>query len=113
MIRRPPRSTLFPYTTLFRSVLVRSTAFMNKFFGRKGRNISVSELSHALELTDKAEISEETNILEGIIRFGGETVEEVMTPRLDMVDLDIRTTDRKSNSLNSSHANIPYSVLLL
>ncbi|GAE17132.1 hypothetical protein IX307_002379 [Bacteroides pyogenes] len=73
------------------TVLVRSTAFMNKFFGRKGRNISVSELSHALELTDKAEISEETNILEGIIRFGGETVEEVMTPRLDMVDLDIRT----------------------
>ena len=49
------------------------------------------ELSHALELTDKAEISEENNILEGIIRFGGETVKEVMTSRLDMVDLDIRT----------------------
>ena len=51
----------------------------------------MDELSHALELTDKAEISEENNILEGIIRFGGETVKEVMTSRLDMVDLDVRT----------------------
>ena len=49
------------------------------------------ELSHALELTDKAELSEENNILEGIIRFGGETAKEVMTSRLDVVDLDIRT----------------------
>ena len=41
-----------------------------------------NELSHALELTDKAELSEENNILEGIIRFGGETAKEVMTSRL-------------------------------
>ena len=54
-------------------------------------NISVDELSQALELTDKNEISEESNILEGIIRFGGETAKEVMTPRLDMVDLEINT----------------------
>ncbi|MBS6528693.1 MAG: gliding motility-associated protein GldE [Bacteroides caccae] len=73
------------------SVLVRSTTFLNKHFAKKNHNISVDELSHALELTDKAEISEENNILEGIIRFGGETVKEVMTSRLDMVDLDIRT----------------------
>jgi len=46
---------------------------------------------HALELTDKAELTEENNILEGIIRFGGETAKEVMTSRLDVVDLDIRT----------------------
>lgn len=71
--------------------LVRSTTFVNKHFARKGHMISVNELSHALELTDKAEISEENNILEGIIRFGGETVKEVMTSRLDMVDLDIST----------------------
>ena len=44
-----------------------------------------------LELTDKAELTEENNILEGIIRFGGETAKEVMTSRLDVVDLDIRT----------------------
>ena len=73
------------------SMLVRSTTFLNKHVTKKNHNISVDELSHALELTDKAEISEENNILEGIIRFGGETVKEVMTSRLDMVDLDIRT----------------------
>lgn len=56
---------------------------------KKNYNISVDELSQALELTDKNEISEESNILEGIIRFGEETAKEVMTPRLDMVDLEI------------------------
>ena len=52
-------------------------------------NLSVDELSHALELTDKNEISDENNILEGIIRFGGETAKEIMTSRLDVVDLEI------------------------
>lgn len=87
-----------PGITMFRSffyplssVLVRSTAFLNKHFTRKNHNISVDELSHALELTDKAELKDESNILEGIIRFGGETVKEVMTSRLDVVDLEIRT----------------------
>lgn len=42
-------------------------------------------------MTDKSEISEESNILEGIIRFGEETAKEVMTSRLDMVDLEINT----------------------
>ena len=73
------------------SMLVRSTSFLNKHFARKNHNISVDELSHALELTDKEELKEENNILEGIIRFGGETAKEVMTSRLDVVDLDIRT----------------------
>ena len=73
------------------SMLVRSTSFLNKHVVRKNYNISVDELSHALELTDKAELSEENNILEGIIRFGGETAKEVMTSRLDVIDLDIRT----------------------
>lgn len=88
-----------PVITVLRKVfspisffLVRSTAFLNKHFARKNHNISVDELSHALELTDKAELSEENNILEGIIRFGGETAKEVMTSRLDMVDLDIRAS---------------------
>lgn len=74
------------------SLLVHSTAFLNKHVARKNRNISVDELSQALELTDRAELSEENNILEGIIRFGGETAKEVMTSRLDVVDLDIRTS---------------------
>lgn len=81
------RAVFYPLSSL----LVRSTSFMNKVFARKNRNISVDELSHALELTDKTELQEESNILEGIIRFGGETAKEVMTSRLDVVDLDIRT----------------------
>ncbi len=74
------------------SLLVRSTSIVNKCVSKKNYNISVDELSQALELTDKTEISEESNILEGIIRFGAETAKEVMTPRLDMVDLDISAT---------------------
>lgn len=73
------------------TVLVSSTSFMNKRFAQK-QNISVSELSQALKLTDKEEISEENNILKGIIRFGDETVKEVMTSRLDMVVLSTRTS---------------------
>ena len=74
------------------SLLVRSSFIVNKCVAKRNYNISVDELSQALELTDKAELSEESNILEGIIRFGGETAKEVMTPRLDMVDLEITST---------------------
>lgn len=74
------------------NLLVRSSFIVNKCVVKKNYNISVDELSQALELTDKTEISEESNILEGIIRFGGETAKEVMTPRLDMVDLDVSAT---------------------
>ena len=74
------------------NLLVRSTFIANKLVAKRNYNISVDELSQALELTDKDEISEESNILEGIIRFGGETAKEVMTPRLDVVDLEISAT---------------------
>ena len=80
------RSMFWPLS----SVLVRSSFFINKVAqSKKTHSLSVDELSQALELTDKNEISEESNMLEGIIRFGEETAKEVMTPRLDMVDLDI------------------------
>lgn len=75
------------------SMAVRCMAFCNKHFACKKHNMpSIDELSHALELTDKSELSEENNMLEGIIRFGDETAKEVMTPRPDIVDLDIRTS---------------------
>jgi len=91
------------------TVLVRSTTFLNKHFVKKSHNISVDELSHALELTDKAELSEENNILEGIIRFGGETVKEVMTSRLDMVDLDIRASFKEVMQciIDNAYSRIP------
>ncbi|MGN0037117.1 MAG: gliding motility-associated protein GldE [Bacteroidaceae bacterium] len=72
-------------------VLMRSTALVNKRIQKRNYNLSVDELSHALELTDKSELKDENNMLEGIIRFGGETAKEVMTSRLDVVDLDVKT----------------------
>ena len=73
------------------NVLVHSTWAFNRLAQKKKPNLSVDELSQALELTDKNDISEESNMLEGIIRFGEETAKEVMTSRLDMVDLEIST----------------------
>ena len=54
-------------------------------------------------------LSEENNILEGIIRFGGETVKEVMTSRLDMVDLDIRTSFKEVMQciIENAYSRIP------
>ncbi len=73
-------------------ILVHSTGFINRRFARKNYNISVDELSQAYHLTDKKELKDENKILEGIIRFGDETAKEIMTSRLDMVDLDIRAS---------------------
>lgn len=75
------------------NLLVHSTVLINRLAQHRNKtpNLSVDELSQALELTDKDELSEETPMLEGIIRFGEETAKEVMTSRLDMVDLDIDT----------------------
>lgn len=82
------RSVFKPMSNL----LVHSSFVVNKLTKRhKVRNLSVDELSQALELTDKNEISEESTMLEGIIRFGEETAKEVMTARLDMVDLELNT----------------------
>lgn len=81
------RSVFYP----LESLLIHFTSFLNKYVGHKNHTISVDELSQALDLTDKTEISEESNILEGIIRFGGETAKEIMTSRLDVVDLEIHT----------------------
>lgn len=99
------RSLFYPVS----SMLVHSTSFLNKRFSKKNHNISVDELSHALELTDKTEISEESNILEGIIRFGGETAKEVMTSRLDVVDLEIRTpyTEVLKCVVENAYSRIP------
>ncbi len=81
------RSVFYPVESL----LIHFTSFLNSCIGRRNHAISVDDLSQALDLTDKNEISEESNILEGIIRFGGETAKEIMTSRLDVVDLEIHT----------------------
>lgn len=74
----------------FAKLLVRSTTFAQRLVSKKNHLLSVDELEQALEMTDNKEIGEQKKMLEGIIRFGDETVKNIMTSRLDMVMLDIR-----------------------
>src|SRR3712207_7279185 len=89
MIRRPPRSTLFPYTTLFRSV-------------RWG-----------LETTPEVLIA---TVEQGVCRTPlDELLARIRCPLLLIHGAEdrIRPVDRKSTRLNSSHANISYAVFCL
>src|SRR3712207_9016791 len=87
MIRRPPRSTLLPYTTLFRS-------------GRLGALIKALAVGVVGE--NEAELlALEPRRLHQLLRLGG-VVLEILAAR-----------DRKSTRLNSSHANISYAVFCL
>ena len=72
------------------AALVSSTRLVDRLQKKQTHNLSVDELEQALELTDKTELSDEQELLEGIIRFGDETAKDVMTSRLDMVALNIR-----------------------
>src|SRR3712207_8252716 len=88
MIRRPPRSTLFPYTTLFRSIGASDEVADAGALDRPGIPIRIlhGEVGRALDAVLRhAEIAERT--------LGAE--------------------DRKSTRLNSSHANISYAVFCL
>src|SRR3712207_8579086 len=96
MIRRPPRSTLFPYTTLFRSLVE----------GREEDEVAelvVVEVglgADALRLVAEREV-------EAVVRL----IAEVVVADLEGQVPDVR--DRKSTRLNSSHANISYAVFCL
>src|SRR5258707_12049941 len=98
MIRRPPRSTLFPYTTLFRSpsiVVVRDA-------GAYGR--SMASQYNARPIAAEVFVS------------GGEVVAVRRAKSIDDVvseELGDGLRDRKSTRLNSSHANISYAVFCL
>src|SRR3712207_8555343 len=86
MIRRPPRSTLFPYTTLFRSSVV---------------------------LKKEAEILEiQKNIRSRVEKEMGDTQREFIL-REQMKAIQQELGDRKSTRLNSSHSNISYAVFCL
>lgn len=74
------------------SILIRSGALAERVVQKENHVLSVDDLEQALELTDKEELKEEQNMLEGIVRFGDETAKEVMTSRQDIVDLDFRST---------------------
>lgn len=71
-------------------ILVTSSNFVNKALVKKRHDLSVDELSKALELTS-TEIPEEKEMLEEIIKFYNTTAHEIMTSRLDMDDVDLKT----------------------
>ena len=92
---RRSADTIFFLSRIFRplaNVLIRSGALAGKVVQRENHVLSVDDLEQALELTDKKELKDEQNMLEGIVRFGDETAKEIMTSRQDVVDLDFRST---------------------
>src|SRR3712207_8366668 len=93
MIRRPPRSTLFPYTTLFRSAGLDAQS-------RGGYADGEAQLVRALDQELPAH---------DLVRIRGEVVE----PERAAAQGQSGQEDRKSTRLNSSHANISYAVFCL
>src|SRR3712207_6891713 len=89
MIRRPPRSTLFPYTTLFRSSLVQQL--------RARRGHVVADLP----------------AIRCAVERPGERTRVQVTDRSEPERSRDVNQDRKSTRLNSSHANISYAVFCL
>src|SRR3712207_7402434 len=97
MIRRPPRSTLFPYTTLFRSAMLDADA-------------------RAVPLFVGALILLLLALTAGWLRFQsrfGSAVFTAETSLLFSAPLKREIQDRKSTRLNSSHANISYAAFCL
>src|SRR3712207_8458862 len=92
MIRRPPRSTLFPYTTLFRSY----SDGLVEAHGPKGEMFGFPRLRDLVAAHGDEEGWLGDFLLEELYSFVGEGWE-----------------DRKSTRLNSSHANISYAVFCL
>jgi CBS domain containing-hemolysin-like protein len=70
------------------SMLVRSSSIVNRVVAKKPQNISADELSHALELTD-VEARDDSRMLQDILKFGDTTASEIMTPRVDITDIEI------------------------
>lgn len=74
------------------SILISSGTLAEKVVQKESHVLSVDDLEQALELTDNEEIKEEKSMLQGIIRFGDETAKEIMTPRQDIVDLNVQAS---------------------
>lgn len=90
------------------SILVKSTNIVNRVLNNKKHDVSVDELSKALELTS-GEISDEKEMLEGIIKLYNTTVVEIMTPRLDIYDINIQSNFREviNYVVNVGYSRIP------
>ncbi len=90
------------------SFLIYSTSIVNKKFMQKRKNISIAELSDALELTQH-DISEDKKILKGIVKFSNIDVKEIIKSRLDVVSVDITTKFKDLMAIinNSGYSRIP------
>src|SRR3712207_8073309 len=102
MIRRPPRSTLFPYTTLFRSLGFDA--------GLPPRLPSEEIASLARRVVNQGTTADELVTLRTPER---RTVRVGIAPLAEGEVLVTLREDRKSTRLNSSHANISYAVFCL
>jgi len=90
-------------------LLVKSTSTINRRLERHNKpNISMDELSHAIELTS-GQNDEDTEILEGIIKFVNIQVVDIMTSRVDMVSVDIKTSYKNLLAVivESGYSRIP------
>src|SRR3712207_8630801 len=107
MIRRPPRSTLFPYTTLFRSRILQKDTASEVF-----SYLSPEKQEEIIESITDEELK---RILDEL--FLDDTVDLIEEMPANIVDKILKNsspeTDRKSTRLNSSHANISYAVFCL
>ncbi len=93
----------------FSKLLIQSKVITKRFANHETEMLTVDDLEKAMELTDKKAIAEERSMLKGIIRFGGEMVKEIMTSRVDIVDLDIKASwkDVLSCIVANNYSRIP------
>lgn len=89
-------------------LLVSSTSWIQEKFNSQRKNISIDELSEALDLT-KHGITEDKKILEGIVKFGNINANEVMTPRVDIIGISNQTRFKAliHHIVDSGYSRIP------
>ncbi|WP_396151542.1 gliding motility-associated protein GldE [Flavobacterium sp.] len=87
-----------------------ATIYFENKLGKQKTNISVNQLSQALELTSSDDTSqEEQKILEGIVSFGNTDTSQVMSPRIDVFGLEIEETFKEilTKILDKGYSRIP------
>jgi gliding motility-associated protein GldE len=92
------------------SVLMITTRIVDKKLASQGQNISMSDLSDAIDLTvEKGTPAEETKILKGIVRFSDIEVSEIMRSRMDIIAVEISQPFRKVIEVvvESGYSRIP------
>lgn len=94
----------------FSSILINATSFLDKRLKQKSLNISMEEISQAIELaSDGEQLEDEKRILKSIVEFGNIDVREIMKPRTDVIALDKTSTYSQVLELivSSSYSRIP------